>query len=466
MRNMLRCRRGTVAFATVIALVPLIGVVALGAEAASWYVTRQHAQNAADSAAYSGGLWLACSLASPCADPSSETLDYRGKEFAAQNSFCNSGDTSYPGSKCVASLPSGISQSVTITQLAAWNGVSGNFVQAVVGQTQPPYLAGVLGLPRVNISATAIAQVVKLANPCILALKDSISFQGSPTVSAPNCGLASNSNLTNSISFTGNNGINVSNVGSISGGGGCSQTGGTQCSNVFKFAPPTPDPLSTLNSAMSNLSTANFSGPCGSNSTPTAYSATPAAQQCYNLMGNGNGNTFKFGNQIYNLNGVYFFSGNVTIGGNTTLQLACSPPSSTCGATLILLPGSTLTINGNPTIQLTALSSVSTSQVPAALSSKLGVSNGVVNLMSKLLLYDPETSSNVKITGSSTSFFNGITYAPNADVIYQGNTSQNYDCVEVIAKGVQLLGNSTLNNTGCPTNEQPHSQFVRLVRGS
>ena len=56
MHNLLRCRRGTAAFVTVVALVPLIGVVALGAEAGSWYVTKQHAQNAADAAAYSGGL--------------------------------------------------------------------------------------------------------------------------------------------------------------------------------------------------------------------------------------------------------------------------------------------------------------------------------------------------------------------------------------------------------------------------
>src|SRR5215813_876144 len=89
MHNLLRCRRGTAAFATVVALVPLIGVVALGAEAGSWYVTKQHAQNAADPA---------------ISDP--QTYDYRGKQFAAQNAFCNaSGDPSYPGSKCATSLP-------------------------------------------------------------------------------------------------------------------------------------------------------------------------------------------------------------------------------------------------------------------------------------------------------------------------------------------------------------------------
>jgi len=54
MHNLLRCRRGSAAFATVAAMVPLIGVVALGGEAGSWYVIKQHAQNAADAAAISG----------------------------------------------------------------------------------------------------------------------------------------------------------------------------------------------------------------------------------------------------------------------------------------------------------------------------------------------------------------------------------------------------------------------------
>src|SRR5882724_12992766 len=112
MRNLLRCRRGSVAFATVIALVPLIGVVALGAEAGSWYVTRQHAQNAADAAAYSGAVQQLCILNAPCAV--TQTVDYRAKQAAAQNTFCNAGSTSYPGSQCSSSLPAGVSQTVTI----------------------------------------------------------------------------------------------------------------------------------------------------------------------------------------------------------------------------------------------------------------------------------------------------------------------------------------------------------------
>ena len=98
MISLLRCRRGSVAFATVIAFVPLIGLVALGAEAGSWYVTKQHAQNAADTAAISGVWRLICDKRGSCTDTNS--VDYRAKQFAAQNTFCNADDTLYPGSRC------------------------------------------------------------------------------------------------------------------------------------------------------------------------------------------------------------------------------------------------------------------------------------------------------------------------------------------------------------------------------
>src|SRR4051794_2431422 len=158
MRNLLHCRRGSVAFAAVIALVPLIGVVALGAEAGSWYVTRQHAQNAADAAAYSGALRLACTRSGGSCD-TAQNVDYRGKQFAAQNAFCTSGDsTAYPRRACAASLPTGISQAVQI-EIGDYSGSTfttppsstGNAVRATVSQTQPGYLAAVLNLKTVTI---------------------------------------------------------------------------------------------------------------------------------------------------------------------------------------------------------------------------------------------------------------------------------------------------------------------------
>lgn len=444
MRNLVRCRRGSVAFATVIALVPLIGVVALGAEAGSWYVTKQRAQNAADAAAYSGGLWLACSLYPSSCTADTQSMDYRGKQFAAQNSFCATGDSaSYPGSNC-ATLSSGTSQNVVI------EAVGTDSVKATVSQTQPAYLANVLGLSTVTIGATATAQVNVLANPCVLSLSDPIAFQGSTTVKAQNCGLSSNSTAANSIDFTGN-ALDVSKAGAISGQGGCDQTAGTACSKAITFAPPIKNPLSGLDAPIASLTKADFSG--GACSGLKAYGpASSTTSPCYNT-------SFPAGNQT--LNGVYFFAGNgsFTISGSVTI---------TGTATLILLgpkflnngdKGATLTFNGNPTITLAALSSVSTTQVPTKLAS-------VLSLLSGLLIYDPESTTKnqvVTISGNTTSSFTGITYAPNADIVYQGSTVSS-TCVEVIAKGVTLSGNSNFDNSGCPASSKIESHYVRLVQ--
>jgi len=461
MRNMLCCRRGSVAFATVIALVPLIGVVALGAEAGSWYVTKTHAQTAADAAAYSGGLWLACSLQTSVACDT-QSLDYRGKEFAAQNAFCNTGDaTTYSGSQCVT-LPSGTSQTVTITTPSATR------VQATVSQQQPTYLATVLGLSTVNIVATAIAEVDTLPSlPCILALHDPITFQGSPTLSSPNCGIASNSNAANAIGFVGNNGIQLNSPSYTVGG--CSQTGGSQCNSVQTYQQPIPDPFSGLNSAISSLKTNDFpDGACPAPPTIMPLPAYGSPKKCYYDLSSVS--LFQ-NNQTYNLNGVYFFAnGTISIQGNTTIT---TPSPET--ATLVLLPpkfvkasdkGASLNITGNPTIQISAPSSVSSTQVPAPLASST-----VLKLMIDLLIYDPEAYSNkgVNISGNSTSYFNGTVYVPNAPVTYAGNSSASAPvpgCYQVIAYAVTFSGDTNLDERQCNHDHavQPQASTVRLVQ--
>lgn len=464
MRKLLRNRRGSVAFATVVALVPLIGVVALGAEGGSWYVTKQHAQNAADGAAYAGGLRLACSVASQtgvaCTDANS--VEYRGKQVAAQNAFCNSGDTGYPGSKCLSAVQPGVSQNVQIASLTSWNGSSGNFVQAIVSQQQPAYLASILGLSTINIAATAVAKVDPLAQPpCVLALKDSVTFQGSPTVSSSSCGISSNSSAADAIGFKGNKGINL-NAPSYTVGG-CSQTGGSQCDKVQTYSKFIPDPLSTLNAAIAALKPADF--PDGACAPPAASTPSPILLPAYGSPKKCYYDSYSFqSNKTYNLNGTYFFAdGKLNIQGNNTIQLACAPPS--CGATLIFLPpkfvkssdpGGSFSIGGNPTIQLKAQSSP---LLPSALSS-------VAGLMKDVLIYDPEVTTNVNVTGSSSSYFNGIVYVPNSPVTYSGNSSVNSPgCYEVIAYAVKFSGDTKLDNSGCSNGAaKPNVQTVLLVQ--
>jgi hypothetical protein len=435
MRNMLRCRRGSAAFATVVALVPLIGVVALGGEAGSWYVTKQHAQTAADAAAYSGGQSLACSLAAPCADP--ESLVYRGKEFAAQNGFCNAGDTSYPGSRCVTSLPSGTSQSVQVASLTSWNGNNGNFVQATVSQQQPTYLAAVLGLSTVTINTTAVAKVQSAPAPaCVLALTGSISFQGSPNINAPNCGLASDDRNPNALNFTGG-GMSL-NVGSLSAVGGC--TGAAQFCNsaLINMPAPIPDPFAVLDGVtLPTLSNCTGSG-------LTAYSAaTPCTNNNVNLTGN---------TTISLTGGVYFISGSLTLRGTTAISGT---------ALFILLPGASFNMKGTGTINITGNASVTASQLPSVL-------QPYASLFAKMAIYD-QSNSPVSIGGNSNITFMGNMYLPNAAVTFQGDptitVSGSTGCGQLVAASIAFNGNATFNNNGCSASTKLSiPQYVQLVQ--
>ncbi|WP_375783763.1 pilus assembly protein TadG-related protein [Bradyrhizobium sp. Pha-3] len=437
MRNMLRCRRGSAAFATVVALVPLIGMMALGGEAATWYAIKQRAQGAADAAAYSGALRVACGNA---AQPgvtcdNAELYDWRGRQAAAQNAFCNSGDTSYPGTNCSTSLPSRITQTVTIASVATWNGATGTFVKATITQQQPTYLAAVLGLSTVTVTATGVAQVSSLSQPpCVLAITGSVTFQGSPTVSSPSCGISSNSTASDAIGFKGNAGIQV-NAPSYTVGG-CSQTGGSQCTNVKTYQQPIPDPLSGLATAIGALKVPNDFPNKSCGGTVTSYEAGA----CYNT-----------GNSIPNtLSGTYYFTGNVRINGSPTI---------TGTATLIFFKGGSLRITGNPTIQLTAMKS------PAGPSTLSATAKA---LLKDVLIYDDEsTSGGVNISGSSTSYFNGTVYVPNSPVMYSGNSSgaPSTGCYQVIAYSVKFQGNTRLDNSTCNSDgaTKPNVQNVYLV---
>jgi hypothetical protein len=450
MRNLLACRRGSVAFATVVALVPLIGAVALGAEAGSWYVTKQHAQNAADAAAYSGGLKLACSLsASTCTD--AQTLDYRGKQFAAQNSFCDAADTtSYPGSRCVASLPKGTSQAVQIASLTSWNGTSGQFVQATVSQQQPTYLAVVLGVSTVTIGATAVAKVQGLQKPpCALALTGSVSFQGSPNINAPNCGMASNDQAQNALNFTGG-GMTV-NLGSLSAVGGC--TGGTAfCSTAFTYMPPIANPFSALDTALTSLCGSNPTLPalCGlSKCKGSSLVAYTAATPCVNDSIKTKGNT-----AVTLSPGVYFISGTLTLtGGSSTTGT---------GVTLILLPGATIDTNGGGTLTITGPTTApSSSSLPTALQSS-------ASLFQYMAIYDASSSA-VQFGGNSNINLTGNIYAPTAAVTFQGNPTINLGssggCGELVAASIAFNGNATFDSSGCSSaTKLPTTQYVQLMQ--
>ncbi|MEH2610541.1 pilus assembly protein TadG-related protein [Bradyrhizobium sp. AZCC 1693] len=441
MRNLLRSRRGSAAFATVIALVPLIGVVALGAEAGSWYVTKQHAQNAADAAAYSGALRLACAIAGATCD--TQSVDYRSKEFAAQNAFCNSGDTAYPGTNC-APLPSRISRAVQI-DIGDYNGATfttpaagiGNAVRARVSQQQPAYLAAVLGLTTVNIPAQAIALVQNPTKLCALALgpdSGALKLGGNLSNNGTGCGLMSDTTVqfASTPSFTGSGWA-------IYGASGC--TPSSTCNNPGVgvphnyFMPYANNPLSKLDGELFNSRTGNAILSCPLQADGWKHcSPNSAGSGAYGSF------TVSNGDQYILDPGTYVFY-------NATIKITGGQLKGT-GVTLVLLGDSRLSITGG-TVDLSA---------PAT--------NSFSSDLNGVLIDDQapnKTSNQVKINGGGNVSLGGAMYFPHVDVTWNGTTaSTNTTCSEVIAKTIDMSGGGYLNTQGC--GPVAYTQVVALVQ--
>jgi Flp pilus assembly protein TadG len=510
MRNLVRSRRGAASFVTVIALVPLIGAVALGAEAASWYVTRQHAQNAADAAAYSGALRLACTIAGATC---TSTVENQAKEFAAQNAFCNSGDTAYPGTNCATSLPSGISHAVQIdigdyagaftTPAAA----TGNAVRARVSQLQPAYLAAVLGLTTVNIPAQAVAVVEQPSKVCALALgpdptggNGALKIAGNVSNNGTGCPIMSDASVqfASTASFTGSGWA-------VFGATGCKPD--TTCANPGVthnyFMPYAYNPLSKLDgesfnnmptiSGNNNIATVTCSTlspppPAGTtkcysvnpNTAGTAYKALTVSNGEYVTVVSGAPGTYFFkginvnaGATLVFAPGTYYFNGNFSGGGtikfapgtyffnNSAINInggsvtcpTCTawPPNGTgLGVTLVLLGNSNLSISGGATVILSA-------PYINTFSSDL---NGV-------LIDDqaPNSSSNSVTINGGTVKLGGSMYFPHVDVTYNGSAQNaNTTCSQVIAQTLTMGGGGFLSTDGCAPSTIAYTQLVRLVQ--
>jgi hypothetical protein len=311
-------------------------------------------------------------------------------------------------------------------------------------------------LSTVNIGATAIAAVKGVAKPpCVLSLTGSISFQGSPNINAPNCGMASNDPASNALDFTG--GGMTMNLGSLSASGGC--TGAVSfCNTALTYMPaPIANPFSALDGALTTLCGANPTLPakCGlPKCTGSGLVAYTAATACTNDSVGTKGNT------AVNLAAgvsVYFISGKLTLTGGSSIT--CTSPCT--GVTFILLPGATIDTKGGGTLTLKGPTTApATASLPTALQAD-------ANLFQYMALYDASATA-VTFGGNSNVNLTGNIYAPTATVTFQGNPTIDLGggngCGELIAASIAFSGNATFNSNGCSTATKPPSaQYVQLV---
>jgi hypothetical protein len=412
-----------------------------------------------------GAMTIAIQNAADPAISDSQTYDYRGKQFAAQNAFCNSGDTTgYSGTNCV-SLPGGTSQVVQIDRGTfdvasnTWtSSAGGSFVRATISQQQPAYLAAVLGLSTVNIGARAIAQISQPKQICALALAKypsnsaALTLAGSLTFTGTGCAIASDNTVkyASTPTFTGS-GWAVDAV------NGCVNSGNCNPGVPYNYAmlPATAPPqLKNLDTESFNTRTGNASATtkitCPTSPPPPAgtkncYTASPNATGAYGSL------TVQTGDYVNFAPGTYFFySAKISIhGGNVTCTTCTSWNSTGLGVSLVLLGDSSIDITGG-TINLSAPKT-----------------NTPFPDLSGVLIDDQAPNKNnnkVTINGSGNVALGGAMYFPNVDVTWSGTTANaNTTCSEVIANSLTMSGGANMSSQNCAPLTVSHTQVVTLV---
>lgn len=440
LKRFLRCRRGAVGLMATMSLPVFVAMIGFGTEVGMWYADQRHAQSAADAAAYSGAFWIAQNAT----NPDTQTLDYRAREFAAQNGFCSTGDAnalSYPSSNC-GSVPPSITQTVTITRGNYSGGAftasaTGNAVQAIASQVQATLFSRIwLTSSTVTIGATAIAQVQNPKGVCAIGLQN-VKLNGSYTMAGGNCTIASDN--TFQIAGGGNNDTWTGSGWLLTAVNGCSPGASTCDGFSIPYdwnSEPVYDPLTRLN-------TTTFPGVTTS-STPNVNCNSPTCTLTPSLVAYGNMH-INSGGTMTLAPGTYFFY-------NSTIQIDGGGTLTATGPVNIVMLGSSskLTVNGGGTVNLYACF---TSQGCTPTFSSL---DGV-------LFYDQGTQA-FTVNGSSTSRYGGSIYAPNAAVTWGGNQQSSLTtCTEVIGNTLTIGGNSYLATAGCAAGTVPETQAIVMV---
>ena len=350
LRDLLFCRRGSVAIMFSAIAIPAIGLTAFGAEVGSWHVIRRAAQNAADAAAYAAAIALV--------NNSAANVQTEGSKFAVLNKFQDGHSTSI-----------GATQTVKITKST----VAGNIrVTAVITQNQPTFLASLWLPSRVPITATAVAEIQNKQKPCALAL-NTLTIQGNETLSGGNCALVAGDTVkfNSDATFVGTGW-------SVDSAHGCL---GSHCdpvnATVNYAAKPAVQPVSLTN-LNSDVATGVIpQEPKKPATVPCCATLSPSASWQGNLTVTGT---------LSLTDGTYLFD-SLTIATGGTLQLA---PNAT-GVNIVNGNGG-LKINGNGKVNLQA----------AAV-------NNVYPDLDGVLIYDVEARK-VQLAGDTTSVFGGALF--------------------------------------------------------
>jgi hypothetical protein len=387
-----------------LSLASILGVAGLGTEVASWYMTTQTMQAAADAAAYTAAI-------AQSKGASAAQLTTEAQSIASGYHFVS-------GSAGV---------SVTANNPPTSGGHKGNStaVEVIVAQPQTPLISGLFMSSGPTLQARSVAAAVTTGSGCVLALDKGnvvdVTDSGNTILNLNGCSLYINSDDSAALTLSGNATIDagaayITGGVSTSGKAALDTTKGT-----YTGTPPISDPYANV--AIPYYSGCNQNNYDDSSSTPQTISATGTTP--------------------------YVFCNGLALSGQSSLTLNPGIYIVDRGS-LSMSGGSTLTATGGVTIVLTsstgsnyATASVSGGSIASVTAPCTGATAGLAFFQDR----NAPTSGSDSFTGGSTQNINGALYFPNQTVTFSGGSGTGGPvCTQLVAYRLSFSGSSTFNN--------------------
>jgi len=372
------CRKGNVALLFTMLAPMVIGGAGLATEVGLWYHRRLELQSAADAAAYAAAVDLRAGA--------SQSAFTQEAMSAAQNS----GFDATQGTIVVNNPPtSGTHQ-------------TNQAIEVLISEKVPRFFTSIFTNAPLVEHTRSVTTFQTASNACVLALdptaSGAVTFSGSSSVSLTGCSVMANSLSNSAVVAQGSASLATDCIIAV---GGISLTAGvseTVCSNPITQAPPVADPFAGVPAPSTSGGCQNGSG---SSLSPGVY--------CGGLTLQGN---------VTLQPGVYVIEGG-------DLKVNANANVTGSGVTIYMAGSSTVSMNGNATVNLSAPTS--------------GTYAG-------MLFFGDRSGSNVSETlnGTASSAMTGAIYFPKQNVNYIGNFAGANGCTQVVADTVTWNGHTHL----------------------
>ena len=401
LRKKLLDESGQVMVLAVLCLTVLLGFVAFAVDVGMLLHEKRILQTAADSAAIAGAAQLGNAASKPgggaahCNTNNDNCWYYAALADALQNGVPNSAVTPHN------------------PPTLGPNKASNAYVEVLISQSEPTFFMRLFNLANISVAARAVATTVPSPN-CVYTLGSTgtdIDQTGSGDLTISNCSiLDDSSDPTAALKRTGSGSISAKSIGIV---GSYSQTGsGSISPNPTTGITAVPDPLSlTAPSYVASSCNAAFSH-SGSSSVTIPGPSTPGGTICYDGISNVGSGTITFPAGTYVINGNFSNAGSAGLSGT--------------GVTFYLPPGSnSFSVSGSGTINLSAPTT--------------GMYSGI------LFYQDPGDIKTMSINGSSSGTFNGIFYAPTAELDLTGSTGATFN-TDLVVGSLKITGSVNMSD--------------------